>query len=383
MIKLSRIALFVAIITMISCGSTSSNDNDQGGMVTISGKLTNAAGKQLIIMRFENNRPVMLDTVDLTESGEFSMSIIVPQTDFYQLAASQKNSAILILSPGEKVTLSGNANNMRAGLSAKGSENTEILWSYYKEAEAHDKESQAIRREINKLTPGQSGQKQPLIDDFNEQNKDFLDYSKSFIDENSTSPAVLPVLGSLSMETDIDYYIIARDGLKTSFSYSTYYKDLNKNVEGFKAKQLKEKMFIPGNEVPDITQNDPYGNSRSLSSLRGNVVLIDFWASWCRPCRAENPNVVKLYNKYHKDGFDVFSVSLDKTKDKWIAAIEADGLVWKNHVSDLKYWQSEAAQLYNVSSIPFTVLIDREGKVIATKLRGGALDAKLQELFGY
>jgi thioredoxin-related protein len=93
--------------------------------------------------------------------------------------------------------------------------------------------------------------------------------------------------------------------------------------------------------------------------------------------------VVKLYNKYHKDGFDVFSVSLDKDQAKWVQAIESDGLVWPSHVSDLKYWQSEAAQLYNVKSIPFTVLLDREGKVIGTKLRGPQLEAKLKEIFGY
>jgi peroxiredoxin len=382
MIKLSKIGIFVAIITMISCGNSTSTEG-QDDLVTISGTLENGSGKQLILLRFENNKPVMLDTVDVEANGEFNLSVNVPQTDFYQLAVSQQNSAVIILSPGEKVELSGDANSMRTGLSVKGSENTKLLWSYYENAAAHDKESQAIRQEINKLTPEQSVEKQNLIDEFNNQTKEFADYSKSFIENNSKSPAILPVLGSLSMETDFDYFVIARDGLKSSFSYSLYYKDLNKNVEGFKAQQLKAKMFEPGNEVPDITQDDPYGNSRSLSSLRGNVVLIDFWASWCRPCRAENPNVVKLYNKYHKDGFDVFSVSLDKTKDRWIKAIETDGLVWKNHVSDLQYWQSAAAQLYNVSSIPFTVLIDREGKVIATKLRGSALDAKLQELFGY
>jgi peroxiredoxin len=367
---------------MISCGNSTSTDG-QAGLVTISGKLDNGAGKQLILIRFENNKPIMLDTADVEASGEFSLSINVPQTDFYQLAVNQQNGAVLILSPGEKVELSGDANNMRNGLSVKGSENTELLWSYYKNAVAHDNESQAIRQKINKLSPEQSAEKQNLIDEFNAQNKEFTDYSKSFIEEHSTSPAILPVLGSLNMETDFDYFVIARDGLQSTFSNSFYYIDLNKNVEGFKEQQSKSKMFEPGNEVPDITQNDPDGNARSLSSLRGNVVLIDFWASWCRPCRAENPNVVKLYNKYHKDGFDVFSVSLDKTKDRWVQAIEADGLVWENHVSDLQYWQSAAARLYNVSSIPFTVLIDRDGKVIATKLRGSALDAKLQELFGY
>lgn len=380
--KISRIALFLGVLSIIGCGNTSSTEA-QNSNVTISGKLDNSSGKQLILMRFANNQAVMLDTVVFSTSGDFELKLNVPQTDFYQLAASQQNSAIFILSPGEHIQISGDANKMRAGLKIKGSENTELLWSFYEVAQEYGIKNQELRQKINALPADQEAEKQKLIDEFNEMNQSFNDYAKQFIDDHSESPAALSVLGSLNKETDLDYFVKVRDGLKSSFSFSPYYKDLNNKIESQKAQQSKAKMFAPGNEVPNITLNDPYGNSRSLSSLRGNVVLIDFWASWCRPCRAENPNVVKLYNKYNKDGFEVFSVSLDKTKDRWIQAIEADGLVWKNHVSDLKYWQSAAAKQYNVTSIPFTVLIDREGKVIATKLRGPSLEAKLREIFGY
>jgi thiol-disulfide isomerase/thioredoxin len=120
----------------------------------------------------------------------------------------------------------------------------------------------------------------------------------------------------------------------------------------------------------------------ALSDLRGNYVLIDFWASWCKPCRMENPNVVRMYKKYSKDNFEIYGVSLDRNRAKWLQAIEADNLTWP-HVSDLKFWNSAAAQLYNVQSIPFTVLIDPEGKVIDTKLRSRALERKMEEIFGY
>ncbi len=119
-----------------------------------------------------------------------------------------------------------------------------------------------------------------------------------------------------------------------------------------------------------------------LSDLRGKVVLIDFWASWCRPCRNENPNVVKLYQKYQAKGFDIYSVSLDRDKTSWINAIKSDNLTWENHVSDLKYWSSAGAKQYNVSSIPSTFLLDREGRIIAKNLRGAALEQKLQEILG-
>jgi thiol-disulfide isomerase/thioredoxin len=137
-----------------------------------------------------------------------------------------------------------------------------------------------------------------------------------------------------------------------------------------------------GEKAPEIELADRSGNPLKLSSLKGKVVLLDFWASWCGPCRHENPTVVKAYDKYKEKGFTVFSVSLDNSKDKWLAAIAKDGLTWENHVSDLKGWQSAGAALYKVSGIPATFLLDKEGKIVAKNLRGPALEEKLKELLG-
>jgi len=136
-----------------------------------------------------------------------------------------------------------------------------------------------------------------------------------------------------------------------------------------------------GAMAPELAFENPEGEILKLSDLRGKVVLLDFWASWCRPCRIENPNVVKTYHKYHEKGFEVYSVSLDRDKANWIKAIEADGLVWNNHVSDLGYWQSQAAKIYGVSAIPATFLIGKDGRIIAKNLRGAALENALKELF--
>jgi thiol-disulfide isomerase/thioredoxin len=120
-----------------------------------------------------------------------------------------------------------------------------------------------------------------------------------------------------------------------------------------------------------------------LSDLRGQIVLLDFWASWCGPCRKENPNVVKLYAKYKDEGFTVMSVSLDKDKAAWEGAIAKDNLTWPNHVSDLQQWSSKVGAIYQVKGIPFTVLIDKEGKIVQTNLRGEALDVELKRIFGH
>lgn len=134
--------------------------------------------------------------------------------------------------------------------------------------------------------------------------------------------------------------------------------------------------------APELAFSDPNGQTRKLSDLRGKYVLIDFWASWCRPCRGENPHVVAMYHKYHDKGFEVFSVSLDRDKASWMRAIEADGLIWPNHVSDLKYWSSEGARLYGVTSIPCTFLLDPNGRIIAKNLRGESLTSALRQIFG-
>ena len=166
-------------------------------------------------------------------------------------------------------------------------------------------------------------------------------------------------------------------------SYLADFPDENPEKRGMLSmyiNQMKAQFLeVP---APEIVQADTSGKDLKLSGLKGKLVLLDFWASWCGPCRRENPAVVKLYNKYKSKGFEVFSVSLDQDRDRWIKAIKDDGLLWPSHVSDLRFWQNEAAKLYGVQSIPNTVLIDKEGVIIARNLRGDALEARLKQIFG-
>jgi len=164
--------------------------------------------------------------------------------------------------------------------------------------------------------------------------------------------------------------------------FVTVYKSKDPDAAASMQAQMEQiKSLTKGGSAPDFSQDTPEGETISLKDFRGKVVLLDFWASWCGPCRRENPNVVKMYEKYKDKGFEILGISLDRTRDKWLKAIEADGLTWP-HVSDLKGWQNEVAQLYGVRSIPHTILIDAEGQVVANKLRGPALEAKLAEILG-
>jgi thiol-disulfide isomerase/thioredoxin len=204
---------------------------------------------------------------------------------------------------------------------------------------------------------------------------------KSFIDNYPKSRATLVAVEQLDMKEDMEYFEKVVENMSTIIPESDYYKNLENRVISARATTI-------GAMAPDITLPNPQGEEMSLSDLRGNYVLLDFWAAWCRPCRAENPNVVEMYNTYKDQGFKVFSVSLDgvpaqqgKGKELWMQAIEQDGLVWPTHVSDLQGWTSIAARQYNVNSIPFSLLIDPDGKIIDKNLRGQQLRSRLSVIF--
>jgi peroxiredoxin len=180
--------------------------------------------------------------------------------------------------------------------------------------------------------------------------------------------------------------------ISNAYAYSLEdLKSINKAMDASIAnsvyvKKLAEREMIlntvqPGQPAPEFTMNDTIGKPVTLSSFKGKLVLVDFWASWCSPCRAENPNVVAAFKKYNSKGFTVLGVSLDTDKSKWFDAVAKDGLTW-THVSDLIGWDNAAAKQYGVMSIPANFLVDKEGKIVASDLRGEALQNKLKELLG-
>lgn len=205
----------------------------------------------------------------------------------------------------------------------------------------------------------------------------FLNLNIDKVPENSAAHkmALGGVLSSLKSANNPLFISFADDFIKRFCKDSKACQNLQKQIKNAES-------FVIGAEAPDFTLKNVAGEEVSLSDFKGKVVLIDFWASWCGPCRKDNPHVVELYNKYKADGFEILGVSLDKTQDRWEQAIAKDKLTWPQ-VSDLKGWKNEVAQLYSVKSIPHTVLLDAEGKILARKLRGPQLDQKLAELFGH
>ena len=199
---------------------------------------------------------------------------------------------------------------------------------------------------------------------------------RQFIKSNPASFAAVYLLDVYARTMELTEVEMLYAALSPKYKESNSSKSIAKGIEA-------RKVTAVGKIAPDFSQPDTLGTIVKLSDFRGKYVLVDFWASWCGPCRVESPNLVNTFNRYKDKGFTVLSVSLDQPgkKDAWLAAIHKDGLTW-THVSDLKFWRNEAAVLYGIKAIPFNLLLDREGKIIAKDLRGVELNKKLAELFG-
>lgn len=377
--------LFIIIASAaLGCSATGQQQANKGGI--LSATIADGAGKTLYFNRFTNNAPAAVDSVVLDANGKGSIQLPALPMDFYALTISGgKDLMVLLLDSTESPTVAAKADSMAIPTSLEGSVNTVLLQGYFEHTRAFDRQREVLVDRLNT-----NSQDTAAMAQLNALSMDFNGRTRSFVQDHISSPAVLAALNRLDIRSEMPLFSQAREALRTVMPNSAYYASFNEQVgraeQQTQAAKLQEDQqakldnLIPiGSVAPDFSQNSPDGRPISLSSLRGKVVLIDFWASWCRPCRMEMPNVKKAYATFHPKGFEILGVSLDRDKGAWTGAIQQDGLPWK-HVSDLAFWDNAAAQLYGVSSIPYTVLLDRDGKVIAKNLRGAALEAKLAEV---
>jgi len=354
-----------------------------------SSSFAQAGKKTSILVRFTepvSYTKIYLDTLaargaaeftsaDAGSDGSFELNFVLRDENLYKLRLDQANFMWLILTPGEKVSVIPNGKKLGPDATVNGSHHTALLYSALLKSRTFDLKRDSLNKEYNNIqsSPKHDSLSTVIIRNFTENDSLQKATLAEAIKKEPASLAWMFFTDKFDISGDFPFVDNLDRELIKAYPDNTYVRQYHDQVE------MERKTGI-GKPAPDISLPGVDGNNLSLSSLKGKVVLLDFWASWCGPCRKENPNVVNIYNRYHDKGFDVFSVSLDKDKASWLKGISADNLSWPNHVSDLKYWKSEGAAAYGVTSIPYSVLIDRNGIIVAKKLRGQDLEKKVAEL---
>lgn len=386
------ITISLALFILCACDKDTKNTSD----FEIAGTLVNSKGESIYLEKLGQQGVSVVDSAIIGEKGDFFIHNYSPTVGFYRLKINASNFAMLVLDSAQKLKITGDARDLGNTYKAQGSPDTKLYLEYNSLAQAQKHRTDSLGNIINdsvvkirtftkkvRLCIEDSMKivslSQSLQKPYEEMMRVYDDILSKKIKENPSSFASIMAIQQLSPELYLDSYKILDKGLQDKYPTNTDVKAFHKMVEQTEATINRTHTIKIGEEAPDLILQMANGKDLALSNLRGKVVLIDFWASWCGPCRKEIPNVKRCYEKYKAKGFEIYGVSLDKERDDWIEAISSEGLTWPQ-VSDLKFWESVAVRTYAVQSIPYTVLIDREGKIIATDLRGADLDKKLAEV---
>jgi len=379
------IILFIVVLFAASCSKSG---------YKISGTLENAAGDTLILELVKTRRLESIDSVVVDASGQFELKGELENADYFLLRKNLNDLITLILEPGQQLTINGNLDDFANNYDVIGSAGSKLI------KEFNTKLDETLNKitMLNKIYNDSLGSPNmaEIVKDLQERSEKILeeqkDFSIEFVKNHVGSLASILVLyqqispqyNVFDPMKDYKYFFMVDSAIFDKYNQSDAALSLHAHVTNLKQRiekiREKEELLSPGSVTPEIALPTPEGDTIRLSSTLGKIVLLDFWAAWCKPCRDENPNLVANYKKYHDMGFEIFQVSLDQTRDQWLKGIEDDKLGEWIHVSDLKYWNSVVVPAYYIEGIPASFLLDKEGKIIARNLRGEALSNKLKEI---
>jgi peroxiredoxin len=388
-----KIVFLVLVITvLVSC-----KDKDSKTF-TVAGVLHNAPSKVVYIEESDitTGQKTLKDSSAITADGKFSLSLNAAKDAVYNLRLQNDVPQFAtIINDASKINLDADFNKRSDFYNVTGSKSSKSIQEYLAKITGMQKDRFTIYFQIDSLKKNNGDS--VLVQDLSTKQQQITNEEKTYTQEtiqqstnSSLSLFILSTYQGMARDpnfrvngfTDQEVVVLLSDVLN-KFPERTDIAGIRNSMEAGIQKAIADapKPTWIGRQAPEISLPDTKGRTVKLSSFRGKYVLVDFWASWCGPCRRENPNVVDAYNQFKNKNFTILGVSLDRPgqKENWIKAIQEDKLTW-THISDLKFWQSEVVPLYQVSSIPFNVLVDPDGKVIAENLRGSALEQKLQQV---